>query len=53
MSSRNTSGPSREVDAAGGIGSATGSEGDASAFEVPEEILPFLLGGLTVFGGGP
>jgi hypothetical protein len=41
------------VDTAGGIGSATGSEGDASAFEVPEEVLPFLLGGLTVFGGGP
>ena len=41
------------VDAGGGVGAAAGAEGDLAAFEVAEELLPFVVGGGAVFLAGP
>ena len=39
------------VDAVGAERAAAGADGDLAAFEVAEELLPFLVGGLAVFLG--
>ena len=41
------------VDAWGSECTAAGADGNLAAFEVPQELLPLLLGGLPVFFGGP
>jgi hypothetical protein len=41
------------VDARGGVGAVTESCGDLAALKVPEEFLPFFVGGRAVFLGGP
>ncbi len=41
------------VDAWGSECTATGADGNLATFEVPQELLPLLLGGLPVFFGGP
>jgi hypothetical protein len=53
MSSRNTSGPSREVDTWCADRAPADSGGDLAALEVAEEFLPFGVGGHAVFVGGP
>ena len=40
------------VDARGAEGPAAGAGGDLAAFEVAEELAPFLVGGDAVFLGG-
>ena len=39
------------VDAGGVVGAAAVAEGDLAAFEVAEELVPFLVGGGAVFLG--
>jgi hypothetical protein len=41
------------VDAAGSIGPTAGAQGDLAVLEVAEELLPLLVGGRAIFGGGP
>src|SRR5665811_1589348 len=41
------------VDARCGECAGTGSDGDFASFEVAEEVLPFVVGGYSVFVGGP
>jgi hypothetical protein len=41
------------VDARCGERAAAGAGGDFAAFEVAEELLPFVVGGSAVFLGGP
>ena len=41
------------MDAGGRVGAPAGAESDLAAFEVPEELVPFLVGGGAVFVVGP
>jgi hypothetical protein len=40
------------MNAAGAVGSSAVAKGDLAAFEVAEELLPLVLGGVAVFLAG-